>query len=65
MGRVNGAGKSESLREYTLQDSEPHLGITYYRLALSNCTAHSVWVPVIAFKLKPEQMIPITQSAEK
>jgi hypothetical protein len=65
VGRVKGAGKSESLKEYTLQDNEPHVGITYYRLALSNNAAHSIWVPVIAFKLKPEQMIPITQSAEK
>lgn len=65
VGRVKGAGKSESLKEYTLQDNEPHIGITYYRLALSNSTAHSVWVPVIAFKLKPEQMIPILESTQK
>ncbi len=65
VGRVIGAGKSESLKEYTLQDSEPHIGITYYRLALSNSTAHSVWVPVIAFKLKPEQMIPVSETVQK
>ncbi len=58
VGRVKGAGQSNSLKEYTLQDKEPLLGVTYYRLALSNCNAHSIWVPVIAFKLKPEQMIP-------
>lgn len=62
VGRVKGAGKSENLKEYALQDNEPHIGITYYRLALSNNAAHSVWVPVIAFKLKPEQMIPISES---
>lgn len=65
VGRIPGAGKSETLKEYTLQDIEPHIGITYYRLALSNSTARSVWVPVIAFRLKPEQMIPIMESNQK
>lgn len=65
VGRIPGAGKSESLKEYTLQDTEPHIGITYYRLALSNSTARSVWVPVIAFRLKPEQMIPIMETNQK
>ena len=62
VGRVKGAGQSNSLKEYTLQDKEPLLGVTYYRLALSNNNAHSIWVPVIAFRLKPEQMIPTSVS---
>lgn len=62
VGRVKGAGKSDALKEYQLEDKEPLLGVTYYRLALSNSQAHSIWVPVIAFKLKPEQMIPTLQT---
>jgi len=58
IGKVKGKGQSNSLQEYAFQDSEPFIGITYYRLALSNHNSHSVWVPVIAFRLKPEQMIP-------
>lgn len=65
LGRIPGAGVSEKLKEYTFQDVEPHIGINYYRLALSNSTAHSVWVPVIAFRLKPEQMIPSMESSQK
>lgn len=62
VGRIKGAGQSNSLKEYTLQDKEPLLGVTYYRLALSNSNAHTIWVPVIAFRLKPEQMIPTSVS---
>lgn len=58
VGRVKAAGQSNTLKEYNLQDTEALLGVTYYRLALSNSNAHSIWVPVIAFRLKPEQMIP-------
>jgi hypothetical protein len=58
VGRVKAAGQSNTLLEYSLKDKEPLIGVTYYRLALSNSNAHSIWVPVIAFKLKPEQMIP-------
>ena len=58
IGRVKAAGQSNSLLEYSLKDKEPLIGVTYYRLALSNSNAHSIWVPVIAFRLKPEQMIP-------
>lgn len=55
IGRVKAAGKSTSLKAYALVDKEPIIGIAYYRLALTNSTAHSVWVPVIAIRLKPEQ----------
>lgn len=55
IGRVKAAGKSESLKAYALIDKEPIIGVAYYRLALTNSTAHSVWVPVIAIRLKPEQ----------
>ena len=58
IGRVKAAGQSNSLLEYSLKDKEPLIGVTYYRLALSNSNAHSIWIPVIAFRLKPEQMIP-------
>ncbi|MBL0097792.1 MAG: hypothetical protein IPP46_15805 [Bacteroidetes bacterium] len=57
IGRVKAAGKSETLKAYALVDKEPMLGITYYRLALSNNTSRSIWVPVIAFRLKPEQLL--------
>ncbi|MBL7925032.1 MAG: hypothetical protein JNL88_12600 [Bacteroidia bacterium] len=64
VGRVKGAGKSESLKAYALMDKEPTIGVTYYRLGLSNSTSKSVWVPVIAFRLKPEQMIPTPVSTK-
>ncbi len=57
VGRVKAAGISQSLKAYALVDKEPSVGITYYRLALSNHTAHSVWIPVIAIRLKPEQLV--------
>ncbi len=56
IGRVKAAGNSESLKAYALIDKEPVLGVNYYRLALSNHTSHSVWVPVIAFRVKQEQL---------
>ncbi len=55
IGRVKASGKSETLKAYALVDKEPIIGVTYYRLGLTNNTAHSVWVPVIAIRLKPEQ----------
>lgn len=56
IGRTKAAGKSEGLKAYALIDKEPIIGVAYYRLALSNSTARSVWVPVIAIRLKPEQL---------
>jgi len=56
IGRVKAAGTSETLKAYALVDKEPTVGITYYRLALSNNTSRSIWVPVIAIRLKPEQL---------
>lgn len=56
IGRVKASGNSETLKAYALVDKEPVVGISYYRLALTNGTAHSVWVPVIAIRLKPEQL---------
>jgi hypothetical protein len=56
IGRTKAAGKSEGLKAYALIDKDPIIGVAYYRLALSNSTAHSVWVPVIAIRLKPEQL---------
>lgn len=57
VGRVKASSQSQTLKAYALVDKKPTSGITYYRLALSNNTAHSVWVPVIAIRLKPEQLI--------
>lgn len=62
IGRVKAAGKSESLKAYALVDKEPLIGVAYYRLALTNSTAHSVWVPVIAIRLKPEQFATVPLS---
>ncbi len=59
IGRVKAAGTSETLKAYALLDKDPVLGITYYRLGLTNSSAHSVWVPVIAFRIKPEMLTPI------
>ena len=59
IGRVKAAGKSDALKAYALIDKEPVMGVAYYRLALPNNTAHSAWVPVIAIRLKPEQLATI------
>lgn len=56
VGMVKAAGMSEALKEYSVLDTMPTLGITYYRLGLSNYAVHSIWVPVIAFRLKPEML---------
>lgn len=56
IGRIKAAGTSATLKAYALVDKEPVVGISYYRLALTNGNAHSVWVPVIAIRLKPEQL---------
>jgi hypothetical protein len=56
IGRVKGSGESSELKAYALYDKEPAEGVTYYRLALNNSSTHSVWVPVIAIRVKPGQL---------
>lgn len=56
VGTVKAAGHSVDLKAYALLDTKPSLGVTYYRLGLTNNTAKSVWVPVIAFRVKPEML---------
>ncbi len=56
VGRVKAAGQSVDLKAYALLDTKPTVGVTYYRLGLTNNTAKSIWVPVIAFRVKPEML---------
>ncbi len=56
IGRVKAAGQSISLMAYSLIDKTPPLGVSYYRLALGNNSAKTIWMPVIAFRLKPEML---------
>jgi len=56
IGRVKAAEQSLSLKAYALIDQKPIIGVSYYRLALGNNTAKSIWMPVIAFRLKPEML---------
>lgn len=56
IGRVKAAGQSKSLIAYSLIDKTPPLGVSYYRLALGNNSARTIWMPVIAFRLKPEML---------
>jgi hypothetical protein len=56
IGTVQAAGISETLKAYALIDPTPVLGVSYYRLGLTNSGARSTWVPIIAFRLKPEQL---------
>jgi hypothetical protein len=56
VGTVKAAGASESLKAYALLDTKPVLGVAYYRLGLNNSTVRSNWLPVIAFRIKPEQL---------
>ena len=56
VGTVKAAGTSESLKAYALLDTKPVLGVAYYRLGLTNSGARSTWVPIIAFRIKPEQL---------
>lgn len=56
IGRVKASGETSELKAYALYDKEPAEGVTYYRLALNNSSTHSVWVPVIAIRVKPGQL---------
>jgi hypothetical protein len=56
IGRVKAAVKSITLKSYQLIDKSAQTGVSYYRLGLSNNSAKSVWMPVIAFRLKPEML---------
>ncbi len=56
-GRVKGAGFSDVVKSYSLTDMSPTPGVTFYRLALSNHRAKSVWMPVVAIRVNP-QLLP-------
>lgn len=58
VGRIKASSESETLKAYAVIDKNPAPGVTYYRLALNNSAARSVWVPVIAIRLKSEQIYP-------
>ena len=53
VGRIKAAGLSTGLKTYTLIDSNPNPGVNYYRIGLNNNTSKSVWLPVIAIRIKP------------
>jgi hypothetical protein len=63
VGRVKAAGVSSGLKTYTLKDSSPNPGVSYYRIALNNNTSKSIWLPVIAIKIKPELLSPKNTSS--
>jgi hypothetical protein len=56
IGQVKASGNSATLKAYALLDDEPLLGVSYYRLSLNNNSTKSVWMPVIAIRLKPEML---------
>lgn len=53
IGRVKASVNSEKLKAYAFADKDMKPGIYYYRLGLSNHSAQSNWVPVIALRIKP------------
>jgi hypothetical protein len=53
VGRIKAAGISSGLRTYSLIDSNPNPGVNYYRIGLNNNTSKSIWLPVIAIRIKP------------
>jgi len=53
VGRIKAAGISSGLKTYTLIDSNPNPGVNYYRIGLNNNTSKSIWLPVIAIRIKP------------
>jgi hypothetical protein len=63
VGRVKAAGVSSGLKTYTVKDTSPNPGVSYYRIALNNNTSKSIWLPVIAIKIKPELLSPKNTSA--
>ena len=56
IGRVKAAGRSNALKAYALVDPWPQQGVTYYRLSMPNTDIKSVWVPVIALRIKQEML---------
>ncbi|MEP7263020.1 MAG: hypothetical protein ABI772_00905 [Bacteroidota bacterium] len=52
IGRVKASGKSAELKAYALLDMHPSTGVSYYRLSLPNTDVKSVWVPIIALRIK-------------
>jgi hypothetical protein len=52
IGMVKASGVSKELKAYALLDTQPAAGISYYRLSLPGTDVRSVWVPVIALKIK-------------
>ena len=56
VGRIKAAGISNGLKSYTMNDTNPNPGINYYRIGLNNNTSKSIWLPVIAIRIKPEQL---------
>ena len=53
IGSIKASGHSTSLQAYALLDKRPGHGVNYYRLALSNHSSRSGWLPVIALRYKP------------
>lgn len=58
IGRVKAAGNSAELKAYALLDIHPTAGVSYYRLSLPNTDVKSVWVPIIALRIK-ENALPL------
>ncbi len=63
VGRIKAAGISNGLKTYTLTDNNPYPGINYYRIGLNNNTSKSIWLPVIAIRIKPEAIQKINSSS--
>lgn len=55
IGSIKASGHSTSLQAYALVDKRPEHGVNYYRLALSNHSSRSGWLPVIALRYKPAE----------
>ena len=56
IGRIKAAGISIGLKTYSLIDSNPNPGINYYRIGLNNNTTKSIWLPIIAIRIKPNMI---------
>ena len=54
IGQVKASGTTNELKAYALLDTRPDPGVTYYRLSLPNTDVKSVWVPVIALRVKEQ-----------
>ena len=62
IGSIKASGHSTSLQAYALVDKRPAHGVNYYRLALSNHSSRSGWLPVIALRYKPAEETTTTLS---